>query len=67
MEILCRTDTQGSPISTVLNDIRPGQECYLKAMGGLRLRFEQHRVTHEGRQVNQIGLLAGGTGERETR
>lgn len=42
---------------------QPGTECYLRAMGGLRLKFEGHRVLNQGREIKRIGLLAGGTGE----
>ena len=31
-------------------------------MGGLRLKFEQERITYRNREVKRIGLLAGGTG-----
>lgn len=43
--------------------LQPGTECYLRAMGGLRLKFEGHRVLNQGREIKRIGLLAGGTGE----
>jgi ferredoxin-NADP reductase len=63
VEILCRTDTAGGQIINFLNQIRPGAECYLKAMGGLRLRFDKAGGLFQGdREIKQLNLLAGGTG-----
>jgi len=62
VEILCRTDTAGGKVIDFLNAVRPGGECYLKAMGGLRLEFEGGKIYHEGREIKQISLMAGGTG-----
>lgn len=62
VEILCRTDTTGGKVIDFLNAVRPGQEAYLKAMGGLRLEFEGGKIYHDGREIRQISLLAGGTG-----
>lgn len=62
-EILCRTDIAGGgKVVHFLTAVRPGGEVFLKAMGGLRLQFEGSKVYHEGREVQQISLLAGGTG-----
>lgn len=56
----------GGQIVRWLNEVRPGGECYLKAMGGLRLKFSivdgRRIMTHEGRKIKQLSLLAGGTG-----
>lgn len=62
VEILCRTDTAGGQIINFLNAVRPGGECYLKAMGGLRLRFEGSQLFHGEREIKKLSLLAGGTG-----
>jgi hypothetical protein len=42
--------------------LQPGTECYLRAMGGLHLKFDGKRVFNGDREVKRIGLLAGGTG-----
>lgn len=44
--------------------VQPGTECYLRAMGGLRLKFDGQRVLNNGREIKRIGLLAGGTGKQ---
>lgn len=62
VEILCRTDVAGGKIIHFLNALRPGAECYVKAMGGLRLSFEGGKMYHTGREIKQLALLAGGTG-----
>lgn len=62
VEILCRTDTAGGQIINFLNVVRPGGECYLKAMGGLRLRFEGSQLVHGEQEIKKLSLLAGGTG-----
>jgi ferredoxin-NADP reductase len=62
VEILCRTDVSGGKVVDFLSAVRPGGECYLKAMGGLRLEFDGGKIYHEGREVKQVSLLAGGTG-----
>lgn len=62
VEILCRTDTAGGQIINFLNAVRPGGECYLKAMGGLRLEFTGSQIFQGKREIKQLSLLAGGTG-----
>jgi len=62
VEILCRTDTAGGQIINFLNAVRPGGECYLKVMGGLRLRVEGSHFFHGEREIKKLSLLAGGTG-----
>lgn len=60
--ILARSDARGGPIAQLLEMSRPGSTFYMCAMGGLRLKFERERITFRGKEVKQIGLLAGGTG-----
>jgi len=60
--ILCRVDEKGGPIVDFLNRIRPGNTAYMKAMGGLKLRFGRNGISWEDRPVRRISMLAGGTG-----
>jgi NAD(P)H-flavin reductase len=60
--ILARNDARGGPIAQLLENSRPGSTFYMCAMGGLRLKFEQERITYHNREVTRLGLLAGGTG-----
>ena len=60
--ILARADEKGGPIAQLLELSRPGSVFYMCAQGGLRLKFEEERILYHGKEIKQIGLLAGGTG-----
>lgn len=60
--ILCRVDEKGGPITKIFKSIRPGSTMHMSAMGGLRLKFSQGKISLKGQNVRRIGLLAGGTG-----
>jgi flavocytochrome c len=62
--ILCRTDEKGGPIVKLLESLKPGSSCWMKAMGGLRLIRQPNQGvwSFNGRQVTKLSLLAGGTG-----
>eukprot|EP00986_Skeletonema_menzelii_P002502 scaffold678_cov146-Skeletonema_menzelii.AAC.10 len=60
--ILARADEKGGPIAQLLELSRPGSVFYMCAQGGLRLTFEKERILYRGKEIKQIGLLAGGTG-----
>eukprot|EP00755_Sulcionema_specki_P024386 Sspe_Gene.14885::Locus_5167_Transcript_1_1_Confidence_1.000_Length_3727::g.14885::m.14885/K00326/E1.6.2.2; cytochrome-b5 reductase len=62
IDVLCRTDPQGGAIVEYLNTLTPGSECYLKAMGGLRLEQSGLEWYYKGRRVRRISMMAGGTG-----
>eukprot|EP00557_Chaetoceros_sp_GSL56_P014853 CAMPEP_0176485224 /NCGR_PEP_ID=MMETSP0200_2-20121128/4928_1 /TAXON_ID=947934 /ORGANISM="Chaetoceros sp., Strain GSL56" /LENGTH=1225 /DNA_ID=CAMNT_0017881859 /DNA_START=99 /DNA_END=3776 /DNA_ORIENTATION=+ len=62
ISILCRVDDKGGPITKIFKSIRPGSIMHMCAMGGLRLKFSNGKISFNGRQVKRIGLLAGGTG-----
>jgi hypothetical protein len=60
--ILARVDEKGGPIAQLLELSRPGSSFFMCAQGGLRIMFAAESITYRGREVKQIGLLAGGTG-----
>lgn len=61
--ILCRVDAKGGPITSLLENARPGTCLHMSAMGGLRLKFENECILFRGTEIKRIGLLAGGTGK----
>jgi ferredoxin-NADP reductase len=66
IDILCRTDNKGGPIVDFLMNLRPGESCMMKGMGGCRLvrqpTFPTGTWEYGGRKVRKISLLCGGTG-----
>ena len=59
--ILCRVDAKGGPITSLLENARPGTCLHTSAMGGLRLKFLKECIRFRGKEIKRIGLLAGGT------
>merc|ERR1719253_555670 len=63
IDILCRLDEKGGPIVELLMSLKPGSSCLMRGMGGCKLvRQPDNHFTYQGRQVNKLSLLCGGTG-----
>lgn len=64
IDILIRTDEKGGPIIKLLKTLKPGSSVLMKGMGGAKLvrQPDLNIWTYQGREIQKLSLLCGGTG-----